>query len=346
MIQNKNSKQSDFLAEYQKLLEETVIPRLDEFDAKIKPIKDLVSQNLPTLYRFRSCSKNSIDAFLNNYVYHSEPQFFNDPHDCLIYLNQDLLTTESLSVLLTPELEKKMERIFDALEHWAEDSESIYYPYHKSIKEMQAKRKYNLHDKIRKSYYYSQERLSFCPEQITRLIAKLYGHFRSYPRIACFSEDVDSTLMWAHYADFHKGFALEYDSASLKDLNLYPVVYRAERYDVTDLAHFCFTNELMVSTGAPNSTEIPDNFVYTKANLYKGENWKYEKEWRSIISNRSLDAKKDVKPKAIYLGVEISQENEKLLIKHAEEKGIEIYRMWPSLYSKEFKFIKQKVSKQ
>ena len=39
---------------------------------------------------------------------------------------------------------------------------------------------------------------------------------RNYPNIACFSESKDSPTMWAHYADNHKGFVLEYDFKNYK----------------------------------------------------------------------------------------------------------------------------------
>ena len=32
------------------------------------------------------------------------------------------------------------------------------------------------------------------------------------------SETIDSTLMWAHYADYHKGFALAYEKDELYKL--------------------------------------------------------------------------------------------------------------------------------
>lgn len=34
---------------------------------------------------------------------------------------------------------------------------------------------------------------------------------KRFSAIACFSESIESVLMWSHYADSHKGFALEYD---------------------------------------------------------------------------------------------------------------------------------------
>lgn len=42
------------------------------------------------LYRYRAFSDNSIDSFINDTIYLSDPRYFNDPYDCLAYLNFNL----------------------------------------------------------------------------------------------------------------------------------------------------------------------------------------------------------------------------------------------------------------
>lgn len=42
---------------------------------------------------------------------------------------------------------------------------------------------------------------------------KIFEEFQKYIKIACFSEYKDSMLMWSHYANYHKGFCIEYDTS-------------------------------------------------------------------------------------------------------------------------------------
>ena len=88
-------------------------------------------------------------------------------------------------------------------------------------------------------------------------------------RVACFTENNTFPLMWAHYADSHKGFCLEYDLAKLPKgyrFGLLPVIYSDKRYDATNAVITRNTNLLM-------------NPYY-----FKSSHWKYEKEWRMVAT--------------------------------------------------------------
>jgi len=99
-------------------------------------------------------------------------------------------------------------------------------------------------------------------------IAKHYDStvlgFKRYVKIACFAENNDNMLMWSHYAKYHSGYCIEYDTRKndFFDMLLLPVIYSKERYDATP----CFV------TKSPN---IAINPV-----LYKSDEWSYEREWR------------------------------------------------------------------
>jgi hypothetical protein len=183
----------------------------------------------------------------------------------------------------------------------------------------------------------------------------MYKQFKTQPKIACFSENIESTLMWAHYASSHEGFALEYDfreeqSVCLKCekrcknsalMNLLPVLYSEKRYNATSLVEWYLINSELIESalreyGVPL---IPDRLAYIKANLYKGKDWKYEKEWRSILICNGNPERKEVivKPRAIYLGAEIIDVYQDILVKYAKEKGIKIYKMKVDNYAEEYK---------
>jgi hypothetical protein len=136
-------------------------------------------------------------------------------------------------------------------------------------------------------------------------------------KVCCFSERNDSIPMWAHYADDHKGFCIEYDIYDQpKDLIqfLFPIIYADE---ITDI-----TNEL--SKGVMGWG--------IKPTIHKSQDWSYEKEWRFIKSTPLVPAVKGaslkfIPIKAIYLGTDICDEDKSKLVEIADTKNIPVYKM-------------------
>jgi hypothetical protein len=99
--------------------------------------------------------------------------------------------------------------------------------------------------------------------------------------VLCLSESPLEQLMWAHYADSHRGFVLEFDAnhpffkGTQSDPNDYSgvnkVVYSPERPQIEE-----FLNE---------GNSLNDFF------FCKSSEWEYEKEWRMVrpVSNSSQD---------------------------------------------------------
>lgn len=100
-------------------------------------------------------------------------------------------------------------------------------------------------------------------------IDKQISNMKKKFRIACFTENSLSPLMWAHYAESHKGFCLEYDLTRIPEgyrLGILPVIYSDERYDVT------------------NAVVTRDINLLMNPYYFKSSHWKYEKEWRMVIT--------------------------------------------------------------
>ena len=105
-------------------------------------------------------------------------------------------------------------------------------------------------------------------------------------RMLCFCESVNSPLMWAHYCDSQKGFALEFDTKHPFFHRLAKVQYPKERPTIKDpLPGF----------------SIP---------LSKNDEWSYEKEWRIVEEVTSTMPYYEILPaesiKAIYLGLRMT----------------------------------------
>lgn len=345
--ENNELQKNSFMNQYTKLIQETIVTPTEDYNEKIKPITELIKSNMPkSLYRFRTCNENSLDAYLNNHIYHSKPISFNDPHDCLVFIDKKALVNKTQAKLTIEHLQT----IVKDWHNWEQMPDSFFFPYTRNSPEMQeiANRYKNITTEQLQSI------LGKSCKELEKIETVMYNHFRTYPKIACFSENILSTLMWAHYADYHKGFALEYDFTQGQSqciecqkqcnnfafMNLYPVIYGNERCNVTELTYFMLHNEIFKSLGLPvNPNSIPDKLIYTKVNLYKGIDWKYEKEWRSILTctNNPYNHKVTVKPKAIYLGANIAPVYQNILSNYAISKSIDIYKMTVDINVKEHK---------
>jgi len=119
-------------------------------------------------------------------------------------------------------------------------------------------------------------------------------------QICSLSERYESLLMWAHYAENHKGICIEYDFSGSTHIlpYLHPVNY---------------TNKVFRIASSKDITAL--NLI--AASLHKSVEWEYEKEWRINFFSKTLypDKLNNVsvpKPKSIYLGARFDKNNNSL----------------------------------
>lgn len=127
-----------------------------------------------------------------------------------------------------------------------------------------------------------------------------------------------SPLMWAHYADSHKGFCAEYEIPKGFVKNM-----------PKDLSFLRFGKEIY-----KDSLENIEKMDLDEALLWKSNIWSYEHEFRLIDLDFNTDTNfKEVnapKLKAIYLGLKCSTENEdkmKVALRSINNQNVKLYRM-------------------
>ena len=146
--------------------------------------------------------------------------------------------------------------------------------------------------------------------------------------IACFSEKYDINPMWAHYADNHKGVCIEYnfwEDKLLRDI-CFPVYYVDKAYN----NYICL--KILKEFKAKNR-------LISQLFLKKGKYWNYEKEWRIVIPNNFKSDKLNfrwknrkrylefLKPKSVYLGYNINNDDKKYMKSLCRDYDIKIYKM-------------------
>lgn len=149
----------------------------------------------------------------------------------------------------------------------------------------------------------------------------IYSYYEESCLMGCLCTNFKNQLMWAHYADNHKGFCIEYDYSEKDEEVLqklpYPVIYSSNRPQVPWKAALEQTEE--------NIDDAKEQMILTL--LTKGLEWEYENEWRILINTVSSPAFKMPKVSCVYLGDRICEENRDKILEIAKKMHVPVKQM-------------------
>ncbi|EJG2210195.1 MULTISPECIES: DUF2971 domain-containing protein [Proteus] len=122
-------------------------------------------------------------------------------------------------------------------------------------------------------------------DSFKKIVPSMEDFFREYiniglincARVLCVTSDYDNNLMWAHYADEHRGCVLEFENVYKEApdrLHQGPVKYVDELKSSTNAIELLLYGE----TKSIHNTLIKDVFFSKKSA------WQYEKEYRLLFS--------------------------------------------------------------
>jgi hypothetical protein len=197
------------------------------------------------LYHWQRFDEDRLARTLKDLVvYCSSPGEFNDPWDCKPFFNTEILNDQD-------ENEKHVA--------WAADLCRRRTPM--SEKDIEAMKETLRNDPARAAPLVTEISDSLGPT-----IAREY-------RVYCLGPDVRNLLMWAHYADSHRGVCLEFSL----------------RNDVMCSALKCeYLKEFPIMKLHSNKDADAHRMLLAKA-----EPWSYEKEYRIVAQERKLAVSMD-----------------------------------------------------
>lgn len=162
--------------------------------------------------------------------------------------------------------------------------------------------------------------------QEIKTFCSTFETMRSGMGIVCLSESDESLLMWAHYANNHRGMCVEYDLMEInKQLNFTPVpiIYSKDRV--------CYNN-LNPDTAGNDSVAL-----FLRSITSKSEEWRYECEWRIIRDEAACGDRWDsdkkgalldmIRPSSITLGCAAEEQLEAAVREYCEKNQIYLYKM-------------------
>ena len=146
-------------------------------------------------------------------------------------------------------------------------------------------------------------RQQFNSEEMADETYKAQQVIRNQLGVCCFSYNRSSILMWAHYADKHRGICIGYNLFELaKELGVLDFPNITSGFDVEYVEQY------------PELS--PDDDGIIKSLKIKSINWEYEEEMR-IVDRKKINVKVDISPKCyseIILGCNFDKASEGLCI--------------------------------
>ena len=321
------------------ILFSTVIPEgtpPEDIQEKIRPISEAIKQMMPSrLFRYRPYTPMAVDAFSNDIIYALTADKFNDPYDTLVGYDLEGIERGVNAAMSVETLAGLKEWLTKGNEFPEIIGQFLPVEMVKAFKD----RILSVED-----FKTIEDYVDECKKRLISLVETYFPILaessKRFSAIACFSEDIQSLLMWSHYACSHTGFALEYDfrptlERPIKNVIIAPVVYKDSRIDLSSYVVWAFF--LIFGVRIKN----PDISAFIKNALCKSVDWAYEKEWRLIDSTQRdyFDDKASAipyKPVAIYYGRYMALENKRELHTIAKEKGIKEYEMYVDYSSGRF----------
>lgn len=272
----------------------------------------IILSNMPKrLYKYRAASVYSLASLEQNYIIASRLDTFNDIFEAPIDIPEEVMAahlynfytsyTRLLDGVKQPPPKTLRELSALLIESFLQDDSGT-----ETLSEIKEKSEKSITDLMRKIHF--------------DLVQKMQTQYNVF----CMSEKIDNELMWAHYADNHKGFCIAYDmtktdnsSAEFLRQSTLPVYYENEKY--------ISLNNLEINN------EMSGRFCM-EASTIKSKAWSYEKEWRTFFVSREKNQKESFLPVvAIYLGARIDESTESLLHNICQSKNIPMYRMVPDV---------------
>jgi len=276
----------------------------------IRSAQELKRSKFPvSLYKYRHVNKYSLDNLSGRSLYMAVASAFNDPYDSAVSF--DPLFGETYAGSLCDSVGLSLEQrseILSSLDPLRAVLEALLKESGQKIDSAQL-------DVIQNMMNERHEVMK------AEIVTGMNERIRNSYKVCSLTERLDSLPLWAHYADNHKGFAMEYDFKSLPledvmSLMLWPVRYIG-----------IFNATEMLRGLRPGMTF--NNLFALVAALHKSPDWAYEQEWRLVLPDGVTESARNFKAplKAVYLGTNISSNDERMVRDSARIADVPVFKM-------------------
>eukprot|EP00828_Plagiopyla_frontata_P011010 TRINITY_DN16035_c0_g1_i1.p2 TRINITY_DN16035_c0_g1~~TRINITY_DN16035_c0_g1_i1.p2 ORF type:complete len:203 (-),score=25.53 TRINITY_DN16035_c0_g1_i1:489-1097(-) len=158
--------------------------------------------------------------------------------------------------------------------------------------------------------------------------------------------------MWAHYANNHRGYCIEYEIQDTK--KIYPIYYEMFRKQSSDELNNVIIelyNYYKIKKKSNNEFHRVFSYVYLSL-CCKNKFWEYENEYRLLypveefnnIKGKTIDIKKEkLKINCIYIGYKCEEKYKIRLIEISNKLNCNICEVDFDKFGKDYKLIDKKI---
>lgn len=131
------------------------------------------------------------------------------------------------------------------------------------------------------------------------------------------SKTFTDELLWAHYANSHNGFCIEYDLDKLCE-------FEGTKYSIFDVL---YQNKPPIMNVDSMFTSDAQNEILQKLTSVKSKRWEYEEEIRIITPSEGKQYYDFRAVRSIYFGLRMKKENIRLIMETLQGRGIKYFQM-------------------
>jgi hypothetical protein len=220
------------------------------------------------LYKYRPFNEFTLDIIASNKIYFPKPSTFNDPYDCRIEIDKNVSIDDYVQILR-----------YDAARYFV------------APEELEAEIA-----KVKRAGIIPQD----FQDKLSLGIDKYHNENQDMG-VLSLSSDPKNILMWAHYADDHKGICIEFERDERNDLG---------RKEVTQPVKYLIGYPRIKALDFISSTEGSS----TRKMLWsKSKDWAYEKEWRMLVTKGNKSIPLPGKITSIIIGMRMPERNINIL---------------------------------
>ena len=272
------------------------------------------------LYKYKTIDEkgHTLDLIKNDFLYIGTVKGFNDVFEGALNYNPD----EILDYLIEKSIERLGLKINQQDYLRIIDSDNPYEELKKwAYKDPQVNMSFERFSEV-------------LDETFQYMINKIYEDFNDTLKemmlVSCFTQNNKNRVMWGNYADDNKGICIEYNLYDFKKDYLVKSCHEVKYFPPDKYPE---VTNILLNLLKSNPLDFMDSIF-----LNKTDDWNYEEEWRLIFRNdpffrpfiKKINSNyyiKLPKPRAIYLGVNITDENKNEIEEICKTREISLIQM-------------------
>lgn len=309
------------------------------FAAEVAKKDDFLNKIPKKLFKFRNFDDFTFDMLENNYVYLAPAEKLDDPFDCLTNVNPERVYRKGSFELSDYIIKAIIDTVSEHAANQSLDTKELIRIFKDCSKGESIDTKVlineleqyqTLNDEQKEIFY---EVISNFPKVISTIteaeeMKKLFIALKDAQKtmgVCSLTTKRDNKVMWSLYGNTYKGYCVEYEEINdIKILQcLKPVIY-SKRFDndiIITMIRFCIETMIRAFTYGQVPTYIG---AFDELLCTKDSDWSFQDEWRIIDSASS---KKSIKTKAVYLGFDVTPENQEKMVQCAKHNGFSLFKM-------------------